>query len=100
VASGGVAAQGVVHQVGHQTLDQAGVTGRGGGGQRGVQVDVPAFRFLGPGLHHTAGDVGEVETGDESTDGVRWTSVGTARLPGLPSTVQAGCSSPPRSTRR
>ncbi|MFC5746441.1 hypothetical protein [Actinomadura rugatobispora] len=29
-------------------------------------------------------------TGSESADGVRWTKVGTARLPGLPATVQVG----------
>ncbi|GAA4691980.1 ABC transporter permease subunit [Phytohabitans rumicis] len=33
---------------------------------------------------------GDAITGEESTDGATWTTVGTARLPGLPSTVQAG----------
>ena len=33
---------------------------------------------------------GTTITGDESTDGVRWTEVGTAELPGLPETVQVG----------
>jgi ABC-type transport system involved in multi-copper enzyme maturation permease subunit len=33
---------------------------------------------------------GHTITGEESADGSRWTTVGTARLPGLPSTVQAG----------
>jgi ABC-type transport system involved in multi-copper enzyme maturation permease subunit len=33
---------------------------------------------------------GDRVTGAESTDGTRWTAVGTARLPGLPATVQAG----------
>jgi ABC-type transport system involved in multi-copper enzyme maturation permease subunit len=33
---------------------------------------------------------GETITGDESADGTHWTRVGTARLAGLPSTVQAG----------
>jgi ABC-type transport system involved in multi-copper enzyme maturation permease subunit len=33
---------------------------------------------------------GDTITGYDSTDGNRWTQVGTATLPGLPSTVQAG----------
>ncbi|GHJ48060.1 hypothetical protein Cs7R123_54020 [Catellatospora sp. TT07R-123] len=33
---------------------------------------------------------GDVITGYESADGQRWTQVGTARLPGLPATVQVG----------
>jgi hypothetical protein len=33
---------------------------------------------------------GDTITGDESADGTHWTTLGTARLPGLPSTVQAG----------
>jgi hypothetical protein len=33
---------------------------------------------------------GEAITGYESTDGAHWTQVGTARLPGLPETVQVG----------
>jgi ABC-type transport system involved in multi-copper enzyme maturation permease subunit len=33
---------------------------------------------------------GDTITGDESVDGIGWTRVGTARLAGLPSTVQAG----------
>lgn len=33
---------------------------------------------------------GDVVTGEESADGVRWTTVGTAELPGLPDTVQVG----------
>lgn len=33
---------------------------------------------------------GDTVTGEESTDGVRWTTVGTARLPGLPRTVLVG----------
>lgn len=56
--------------------------------------------------HDTAGPPGEVSptsprwlrlsrvedtlTGAESTDGTRWTTVGTAQLAGLPSTVQVG----------
>jgi ABC-type transport system involved in multi-copper enzyme maturation permease subunit len=33
---------------------------------------------------------GDAVTGDESADGTHWTTVGTAHLAGLPSTVQAG----------
>jgi ABC-type transport system involved in multi-copper enzyme maturation permease subunit len=33
---------------------------------------------------------GDTISGDQSADGSHWTRVGTARLPGLPSTVQAG----------
>ncbi|MFI1715064.1 hypothetical protein [Streptomyces litmocidini] len=33
---------------------------------------------------------GDTVTGHESADGERWTEVGTARLPGLPGTVQVG----------
>ncbi|MBF9129407.1 hypothetical protein I0C86_10540 [Plantactinospora sp. S1510] len=33
---------------------------------------------------------GNTITGEESTDGVRWTTVGTAHLPGLPRTVLVG----------
>ncbi|MFJ7154428.1 hypothetical protein ACIQUQ_05770 [Streptomyces sp. NPDC101118] len=33
---------------------------------------------------------GDTVTGYESADGERWTKVGTARLPGLPATAQAG----------
>jgi ABC-type transport system involved in multi-copper enzyme maturation permease subunit len=33
---------------------------------------------------------GETITGAESADGTAWTTVGTARLPGLPATAQAG----------
>ncbi|HWO60934.1 MAG TPA: hypothetical protein VNO31_12975, partial [Umezawaea sp.] len=33
---------------------------------------------------------GDVVTGEESTDGQRWTTVGTAELPGLPETVRVG----------
>ncbi|HEX6346248.1 hypothetical protein [Umezawaea sp.] len=33
---------------------------------------------------------GDVVTGEESTDGERWTTVGTAELPGLPDTVRVG----------
>jgi len=33
---------------------------------------------------------GEIITGEESADGARWTTVGTVRLAGLPSTVRAG----------
>ncbi|MFF9850991.1 DUF1349 domain-containing protein [Streptomyces litmocidini] len=33
---------------------------------------------------------GDTVTGHESADGERWTKVGTARLPGLPETVQIG----------
>ncbi len=34
--------------------------------------------------------VGDVLTGAESVDGIRWTTVGTAHLKGLPATVDAG----------
>jgi len=33
---------------------------------------------------------GDTVTGAASADGARWTTIGTARLPGLPGTVQAG----------
>lgn len=33
---------------------------------------------------------GDTVTGAESADGIAWTTVGTARLPGLPATAQAG----------
>ena len=33
---------------------------------------------------------GDTITGEESADGAAWTTVGTARLPGLPATAQAG----------
>jgi len=33
---------------------------------------------------------GDTITGEESADGTAWTTVGTARLPGLPATAQAG----------
>ncbi|GAA1264579.1 hypothetical protein GCM10009609_29760 [Pseudonocardia aurantiaca] len=33
---------------------------------------------------------GDTITGDESTDGTRWSKVGTAHLPGLPATVKVG----------
>ncbi|MFC7758915.1 hypothetical protein ACFQY4_13670 [Catellatospora bangladeshensis] len=33
---------------------------------------------------------GDTVTGEESADGTAWTRVGTARLPGLPATVQVG----------
>ncbi|MFB7190310.1 hypothetical protein ACFCZT_34585 [Streptomyces sp. NPDC056230] len=33
---------------------------------------------------------GETVTGHESADGMKWTAVGTARLPGLPETAQVG----------
>ncbi|CUU58170.1 ABC-2 family transporter protein [Parafrankia irregularis] len=33
---------------------------------------------------------GDTVTGSESADGVRWVTIGTARLPGLPATAQVG----------
>src|SRR5579862_8854033 len=40
---------------------------------------------------------GDTVTGYDSTDGSHWTQIGTATLPGLPATVQAGllATSPP-----
>ncbi len=34
--------------------------------------------------------IGDAVTGDESTDGIHWTTIGTAHLVGLPTTVDAG----------
>ena len=42
---------------------------------------------------------GDTITGYDSADGTHWTQVGTVRLTGLPSTVQAACSLPRPTTR-
>lgn len=52
------------------------------GGPGGVSPESPRWLRLSRS--------GETITGHESTDGVRWTQVGVAHLPGLPETVQVG----------
>jgi ABC-type transport system involved in multi-copper enzyme maturation permease subunit len=68
-------------------------------GSHGVQMQYDYTRDS-PGLAGAAGPssprwlrltrAGDVITGYDSADGVRWTEIGTARLAGLPRTVQIG----------